>query len=404
MSEHVVIVHPGTIVLDARLLKTSAALLDAGARLTLYADQNNRDLGPLDARITLETIPSVLRLPTAEPDLNWKGKTREWLRNRYLELPLASRLAKQTAELIARERPDLVWCINWSTADIGRELSKKGVPIIYETYEYSPAVLMHPSLPYPERFKQQRTHAERRLIDAAAATVVVGNEIADLYREQSPESRFVTIYNVPPQAPLPPTEVHQPLRFYYQSIIRPHYGLEQLIEALTLIRDKDFSLDIQGTAADGKYAQNLQQLIEQAGLARKIHVLEPCELEEVVSVANRYDLGVFTLLSGTDGYVHLNNINSLPNKLFSYTAAGLGLVFSDFMEATRSLLGGTQAIAWVDAEDPERTAAVFAALIDHPDKVATMKRAAAKWAQNYTVSTERAKTIALYQEVASPLN
>jgi len=401
---HVTFVHPATIALDVRLLKTTSALLEMGAHITIFASSGNTDRGALDPRITIKAFPALFRAQTAEPSLSLKGRAREWLRNHFLDLPLFkpvhSRFARGIARSIAEEHPAIVCCINWATVDIGLELARKGLPLVYETYEYSPAVIAHPSLAYSSRFIHQRIKAEQRLICKAATTIVVADEIAGLYREQAPQACFITIYNVAPQDSLPPTPVHRPLRLYFQSMIRSQHGIDRLIEALSLIADKDFILDIQGKILDQEFAHSLQKQIDRTGLSNQVRLVAPCKFNEVVKAANDYDLGVHLIPKCIDGFESLNNIYSLPNKLFAYTSAGLGLVLPDFLVAAQRLLKESSAVTWVDEKDLHQVAAAFEKLIGDPDKVQEMKQASFEWAQRYSTLTEQKKIVALYEALA----
>lgn len=402
-DKHIVFVHPSNITLDARLLKATAIFLEDGALVTIYANDRNADLGPLDKRITLKTIPALLYIPTDEPNLNWKGKARQWLRNRFIDVPNPFRgiRAKRTVNRIRQEDPDLIYCINWSTADIGLRLAREGFRVLYETYEYSPSVLLHPGLVLPTRFRRQRIRAERHLMQRACTTIVASDGYQHLYQKDLPGLSPVTIYNVPPQDPLPPTPVHKPLRFYFQSIIRPQYGLENLVEALASIPEQNFTLDIQGFSLDDAFCQNLQEQIDQAHLDQKIQLLPPCQLDEVVSVANDYDVGVFTLPIGDGDYQHLNNIYTQPNKLFTYAAAGLGLVFSDYFIALHQILEDSPAIVWVDEKDAQQIALKLTELIERPQIVQDMKQASFKWVQNYTFHAEQEKLRETYREACA---
>ena len=72
--------------------------------------------------------------------------------------------------------------------------------------------------------------------------------------------------------------------------------------------------------ASAKTRAYIRQFIAEAEKDRRIRVLPPVKSDEVVRTINRYDMGVFLIPP-----VNFNYANTLPNKLFDFIQARLGI-------------------------------------------------------------------------------
>jgi glycosyltransferase involved in cell wall biosynthesis len=140
-------------------------------------------------------------------------------------------------------------------------------------------------------------------------------------------------------------------------------------------------------------------MIAAYGLTEKVQLLDPCPYDEVISAANQYDAGLDVTPEYQCGVRHLNNVYGLPNKLFSYAAAGLALVLPDYYVSVRRLLKDSASVLWFSEKDPRQITAVLRSLIEHPERVAALKTAAHRWSLNHTEATEFAKLRSIYTEL-----
>jgi len=282
-------------------------------------------------------------------------------------------------------------------------LHKKGLSLIYETHEYTPSVLEHSGLSFTRRYQKRCLRLERKVLEKAYCTIVVSDEFVTLYHQNVPNARIVTTYNVPLQNALPPTSLHYPIKLYFQSVLRPTYGIRTILEALQLLGDREFHFDLQGGFYPLAYRETLQNDICTLGLKEKVRILDPCPLEDVVSAANNYDLGIHAIPEYDQDQRITNHVYSLPNKVFTYASAGLGLVFPNFCLSMHRLLDESGAVAWIDVNDPQQIANTLADLLDHPERIETMKSAAHQWAQGHNIKTENKKVQTLYRELFATL-
>ena len=97
-----------------------------------------------------------------------------------------------------------------------------------------------------------------------------------------------------------------------------------------------------------------------------------------------------------------NHVESQPNKLFEYMAAGLPVVASDF-PLWRKLVTDLECGLVVDPSDPRAIADAVQWLIDHPAEAQAMgERGRMAVLEKYNWEVESGKLLALYESLIGP--
>ena len=115
----------------------------------------------------------------------------------------------------------------------------------------------------------------------------------------------------------------EPIRLVYHGAATPARNLENIIHAVSQYPEK-FSLDLIVDDKINDYVVYLRQL---AANATNINVLEQVPYEKIIIQLQKYDLGIH-LLPDTC----FNHRHALPNKVFEYIQARLGLIVSPLPE------------------------------------------------------------------------
>ncbi|MCL2870628.1 MAG: hypothetical protein FWE26_03235 [Coriobacteriia bacterium] len=408
-GKRICIVHPHTIATDVRLDKTVLMLTNAGAKVTIacIAD-TNKDVGDLENIARIWRIKRGPRLSAFSEHSNWCARV---FFNKIIAGPLRYLQGKLhandplhgMAKSLSEKQYDAVHFINYTSSREAIRLRRLSpVPIIYESYECWPKALA-------DLQKEQRVpwnhfalwrKREISCAKVANAIITVSKPIQETYKKFSPKACHLTIYNVALAAPLQPAPIHSPLRFYLQSFLRQHYGIESALRAFARV-DKDYELTIQGPSYVPGYLERLKQLVSELKLDDRVTFASPCKNEDSVAAANDHDVGFLFLPSRIDGAENYNGKWSLPNKLFVYASAGLAMMYSTYQETTRNLLNGSESALFVDGNDEAAIACSIEDLVENPDKVTCMKNASYNWAQGYTIKTEGAKLTEMYQSILS---
>lgn len=162
----------------------------------------------------------------------------------------------------------------------------------------------------------------RRYIPKVDAMLTVGEGLANEYEKHFGVKPVIITnatryHNVRPS----PVEPHR-IRLIHHGIANESRRLELMIEMMEHLDDR-FSLDLMlmtseyASAGTKKYIQRLTDTIKND---RRITVLPPVKSHQVVEAITPYDIGIFLIPP-----VNFNYANTLPNKLFDYIQARLGV-------------------------------------------------------------------------------
>lgn len=214
----------------------------------------------------------------------------------------------------------------------------------------------------------------RRTLQRAASVSTVSTGLAQEYGRQF-GVRAEVVVNATPFADLRPGSVGEPVRVVHSGTSHRARNLAAVVEAVGGL--PGFTLDLFLTPND---PANLRGLREQAAGLANVTVHEPVPYRDLVTTLNRYDLGVHLLPPTT-----FNSRWALPNKIFDYTQARLGIVVgpSPEMSAVVEAAGNGVVTAGYGAAD---LAAALSALT--ADDIARLKQASHEHARRLSAEHE----------------
>ena len=391
------IVHPATISTDVRIYRTVKMLKQQGATITLaFIDDWNSNLGEIDELVSELRISPKANTQDASGSKTLLGKLRAMIAK-----PASKNVAPKdkspanpiegfAGELIKYDF-DLVHFINYSSCIEARRfqlLSK--VPTVYEAYECWQRVLTD----------KEWLKAERDCIKGARQIIVVSEPIKEAYADISCGIPVSIIMNISPTKAIVPNATSDPVKIYIQTIIRPHYGIEDAIKLFSLIKS-NCTLTIQGPCFDQDYQNSLHEMTNSLKLGDRITFEEAVPFTQSDSAANEYDVGLLLLPNTIDG---INNINaewSLPNKLFTYASGGLAMIFNHFQSATMDFVKEYDCALFIDARDLKYSAKIIDGVISDSPRLNRMKKASHTLAQNFNIDKESEKLLEIYLKALS---
>lgn len=197
--------------------------------------------------------------------------------------------------------------------------------VIFDAHEYAPREVEDRFL---WRLFRQRYNIYlcRAYLPRASATITVSQGIADEF-ERSFGTKPAVIDNAAGYHDLAPHPTDgSAVRMIHHGIAMPSRRLENMIELIGHLDDR-FQLDLMLMPTDPAY---LRRLEERGRIHRRIRFLQPVPMQELVSVSNAYDVGLY-LLEPTS----FNMLYALPNKLFEFIQARLAVAIGPSPEMAR---------------------------------------------------------------------
>ncbi len=308
----------------------------------------------------------------------------------------------QTHRHLARANCDVIQCLDPWTLAVGlahRHVSPR-LRLVYESSEWFPQMFLdRQDLPVPVRrlLWLLVTGLERAACRLADAIVETNDTRAQRFRRQG--RRPVLVPNYPPAELLPESGTERRPWIAYTGLVSPHRGFNVLVRALRLVVEKhpDARLQVMGRFEPRRGEERqVRQLIADCRLDQHIDFLGSMPYAEMFSSIGSCLAGVI-LLQPERG----NDYTGLPNKLFEFMGAGLGIVASDFPELGRVVR--ETGCGWlVDPTRPEAVAQILDDALGNPEE--TMRRGrlgrdAVRERYNWQVA--EAALLRTYKEISS---
>ena len=210
-------------------------------------------------------------------------------------------------------RFDLVMVNDADPLPLAFELAE-GAPVFFDAHEYYPREFDN-SFVWNILFGAHYTRLCHKYIPRCAGMSTVCKGIGDEY-ERVFGVRPLIVRNVPPDTGLAPQPVGDNIKLIHHGVASPSRCLEHMIKMMDYTDDR-FTLDLMLTGT-GSYWRKIRDM---AAAHPRINFIPPVPMSEICKFINGYDLGVYMLPPA--GF---NNTHALPNKLFEFMQARLGIV------------------------------------------------------------------------------
>lgn len=198
---------------------------------------------------------------------------------------------------------------------------KGSAKIIFDAHEYAPRHFENNKI-WKTFFQPFYLSLCNRYIPRTDGMLTVGKGLADEYAKNFGVSPVI-ITNATRYVNIDPSEVESNrIRLVHHGIVNPSRRLELMVEMMNHL-DERFSLDMilmtsdYASARTKAYISSFRQMAE---ANPRIRILPSVKSDDVVNTINRYDMGVFLIPP-----VNFNYANTLPNKLFDFIQARLGI-------------------------------------------------------------------------------
>ena len=193
--------------------------------------------------------------------------------------------------------------------------------VIFDAHEYAPRHF-EDKVMWRLFFQKFNLWLCKKYIPKVAAMMTVGKGLAIEYEKNFDVTPIVitnanNFYDIEPGVAL-----DKQIRLIHHGIATPSRRLELMIDLMAHL-DQRFTLDLMLLTpgfASMKTRGYIDDLRARAGSDPRIKFLPPVKSTEVVMAIRNYDMGIFLLPP-----VNFNYQNTLPNKLFDFIQARLGI-------------------------------------------------------------------------------
>ncbi|MEO0078761.1 MAG: glycosyltransferase family 4 protein [candidate division WOR-3 bacterium] len=237
--------------------------------------------------------------------------------------------------------------------------------LVYESSEWFPQMFLDRA-ELPAWFRRilwlVMTGLERAACRLADAILETNETRAERFRKQG--RRPVLVPNYPPVELLPEWQTERRPWIAYTGLVSPHRGFNVLVRALQFLvgRYPGLRLRVIGGFEPHGGEQQARQLIAECRLDKHVDFLDSMPYAEMFANIGSCLAGVI-LLQPQRG----NDYTGLPNKLFEFMGAGLGVVASDFPELGRVVR--ETGCGWlVDPTSPDAIAQTVDKVLSNPEE------------------------------------
>jgi len=197
----------------------------------------------------------------------------------------------------------------------------EGKKILFDAHEYAPRHFENNKI-WKTFFQPFYQALCKKYIPQTDAMLTVGDGLAKEYQKHFGIMPTI-ITNATRYSEIKPSEVKpDKIRLIHHGIANQSRRIELMIEMMRYLDDR-FTLDLMLITSN--YASNATKsyvglLKENVAKNPRVHILPAVKSNEVVETINSYDLGVFLIPP-----INFNYANTLPNKLFDFIQARLGI-------------------------------------------------------------------------------
>lgn len=225
---------------------------------------------------------------------------------------------KQALEILRYRQYDLIHANDWTALPVAACAAQgKKTRILFDAHEYTPAQF---DQYLTGRYLKSRYYRYilRTYSKKVDAIVTVSDGIANLYRENFGWETSV-VRNAPAYTPVEfhPTDPTSIQIVHHGGAIRGRY-LEDLIHLTSMLDDR-FHLTFILVPTQVAYGTYLKKMAARVAPGR-IRFVDPVPPGSLASKLAAYDIGIHLLKAA-----NLNHLYALPNKLFDFIMAGLGV-------------------------------------------------------------------------------
>ena len=275
----------------------------------------------------------------------------------------------------------------------GLKLIRKGKKVIYDVHEDVPRqILAKFWIPAIFRslvanlFERYENYSARRMSHLVTSTPTIRNR----FKKLNPATTDINNYPIINELMRPIEWDKKKNQVCYVGGISVERGITNVLEALEELDGVEFNL------AGNFSPESYREEVLQSKAREKILFWGFVDRKGTSAILGRSRVGLVTLLPMP------NHIDSQPNKMFEYMAAGLPVVSSGF-PLWRSIVEGHECGICVDPSNPKEIREAIQTILDNPGMAQKMgENGQAAVREKYNWQQEKNKLVDLYNHLLDP--
>ena len=335
----------------------------------------------------------VVRLPAVKRSLPTRLISATFLLTRVFHTAL--RKLYPYSEFLKKEFNhtafDVIIANDIETLPFAFELKRSSTKVIFDAHEYAP-LHFEDRLWWRIFFKPLNIFLCRLYIPKVDAMMTIGEGLANAYEKNFGVKPVVVTNATKYYNAMPKNETSKTIRLIHHGIVTKSRKIELIIQMIDHLPE-NFTLDLMLVIPGGsaKQAPYLEELKTFAAPRKRVTFREAVSSDQINSVLNDYDLGIILAPP-----INFNYSNGLPNKLYDYIQARLGVITGPTPEIAR-IVNDFQLGVVADGFTPELMAAKVALL--SREKVNVFKTNAHRVAPELSAIGNEKKLVKIVEDV-----
>jgi glycosyltransferase involved in cell wall biosynthesis len=217
---------------------------------------------------------------------------------------------------------DLIIANDIETLPLAFQLKKPNTKVIFDAHEYAP-LHFEDKLWWRIFFQGFNTFLCSKYIPKIDGMITIGQGLADEYEKNFGVKPIVMTNACGYHSLAPLASDAQIIRLVHIGIVNRSRKLELFIELANLLPD-NFTLDlvlVMPPQASQQTKEYLQWLKNFAQSNKRVYFRDAVPVAEIVPLIQQYDMGIILAPP-----INFNYANGLPNKLFDYIQARIGVI------------------------------------------------------------------------------
>ncbi len=259
--------------------------------------------------------------------------------------------------------------------------------LVFDSHEFFTQV---PELIERPRVQSIWKRIEGRIVPKLNHMMTVNEEIASLF-EQTYGMLPQVVMNLPmanhqeSQNIRTIGKIKGPIRILYQGAVNKGRGLEEMVNAMSLLTDHELHI-----VGGGDRLEALRLQVSKLEWRNRIHLHGRYPLDQLKKFVKQADLGI-----SLEKDLGLNYRLALPNKLFDYMQGGLPVVCSNLPVMARLVKEVDYGIV-IDNHEPNEIASAIQQITIDPQQYSTWSRHAIAASSNYAWEQQEASLLAVF--------